>query len=127
MASQMNQRQGANALGAEERMTFRTIAFISMLGCAATAGAQAGDPAPQPAQQQEQQQQLQQSGTPAAVGEAAAKPTRGFFSSLGHNLADDVKHIPRRNSAYWMAGGAAAALAVHPIDHKLNEKLVGHS
>src|ERR1700704_2228948 len=65
---------------------------------------------------------------PAAVGEAAAgKPTRGFVSALGHNLVDDVKHIPRRNSVYWLAGGAAAALAVHPLDKKINARLVGHS
>jgi membrane-associated phospholipid phosphatase len=69
----------------------------------------------------------QSQGPPAAVGEQGAKPTRGFFSALGHNLADDVKHIPRRNSAYWLAGGAGLALAVHPIDKKLNAHLVGHS
>jgi len=63
----------------------------------------------------------------AAAGEEGKKPTRGFFSSLGHNLADDVKHIPRRNSAYWMIGGAAAAFAVHPADHSINARLVGHS
>lgn len=66
-------------------------------------------------------------GAPAAVGEAAAKPTRGFFSSLGHNLGDDLKHIPRRNSVYWLAGGIAAAYAVHPADQTLNARLVGHS
>src|SRR5882672_8025065 len=69
----------------------------------------------------------QSQGPPAAVGEQGAKPTRGFFSALGHNLADDVKHIPRRNSAYWMAGGAALAFAVHPADRTLNAHLVGHS
>ena len=68
-----------------------------------------------------------QQNPPAAVGEEGAKPTRGFFSSLGHNLADDVKHIPRRNSLYWLAGGIAAAYAVHPADHTLNARLVGHS
>ena len=69
----------------------------------------------------------QQQNPPAAVGEEGAKPTRGFFSSLGHNLADDVKHIPRRNSVYWLAGGIAAAYAVHPADRTLNAHLVGHS
>src|SRR5258706_13035837 len=64
---------------------------------------------------------------PAAVGEEGKKPTRGFFSALGHNLADDVKHIPRLNSVYWMAGGAGLPYAVHPIDHTLNARLVGHS
>ncbi len=64
---------------------------------------------------------------PAAVGEEGKKPTRGFFSALGYNLADDVKHIPRRNSAYWLAGGVALALAVHPEDKKINSHLIGHT
>ena len=64
---------------------------------------------------------------PAAVGEAGVKPTRGFVSALGHNLVDDVKHIPRRNSAYWLAGGTALAFAVHPEDGKINRRLLGNS
>jgi hypothetical protein len=64
---------------------------------------------------------------PAAVGEEGHKETRGFFSSLGHNLADDVKHMPRKNSAYWLVGGTAVALAVHPQDGKINRKLQGTS
>jgi membrane-associated phospholipid phosphatase len=47
-------------------------------------------------------------------------------SALGHNLVDDVKHIPRRNSAYWLAGGAALAFAVHSEDGKINRRLVGN-
>src|SRR5262245_47944933 len=43
------------------------------------------------------------------------KPTRGFISALGHNLVDDIKHLPRRNSVFWLMGGGAAAIAVHPI------------
>jgi membrane-associated phospholipid phosphatase len=62
---------------------------------------------------------------PAAVGEEGHKETRGFFSALGHNLVDDVKHMPRRNSAYWLAGGAAMALAIHPEDGKINRRLLG--
>src|SRR5258705_1608226 len=69
----------------------------------------------------------QQQNPPAAVGEEAAKPRGSFFSSLGHNLADDVKHIPRRNSVYWLAGGIAAADAIHPADKTLNARLLGHS
>lgn len=61
---------------------------------------------------------------PAAVGEAGVKPTRGFASALLHNLFDDVKHLPRRNSAYWVAGGAGLALAIHPADHRINAHLV---
>jgi membrane-associated phospholipid phosphatase len=64
---------------------------------------------------------------PAAVGEEGVKPTRGFVSSLGHNLVDDVKHIPRRNSLYWLAGGAALAAAVHPEDGSINRRLLGNS
>ena len=64
---------------------------------------------------------------PAAVGEEGKKPTRGFFSALGHNLADDVKHIPRRNTLYWLGGGAALALAVHPEDKEINAHLIGHT
>src|SRR6187200_973988 len=62
---------------------------------------------------------------PAAVGEEPAKPTRGFFSALVHNLGDDVKHIPRRNSVYWLAAGAGMALAIHPADDYINEHMRG--
>ena len=61
------------------------------------------------------------------TGEETAKPARGFFSALGHNLGDDLKHIPRRNSWYWWGGGAALALAVHPEDKKINARLINHS
>ena len=64
---------------------------------------------------------------PAAVGEEGKKPTRGFVSSLGHNLVDDVKHMPRWNSLYWLAGGGALALAVHPEDNEINQKIVDHT
>jgi hypothetical protein len=53
------------------------------------------------------------------------KPTRGFVSALTHNLYDDIKHLPRRNSLYFLLGGGAAALAVHPADHAINRHLVG--
>src|SRR5712671_4184789 len=62
---------------------------------------------------------------PAAVGEEGHKETRSFFSALGHNLADDVKHMPRRNSVYWLGGGTALALAIHPEDGKINRHLLG--
>jgi membrane-associated phospholipid phosphatase len=58
---------------------------------------------------------------PAAVGEEGKKPTRNFASALVHNLGDDVKHLPRQNSIYWLAGGGAAALAIHPADDNLSE------
>ncbi len=64
---------------------------------------------------------------PAAVGEAGVKPTRGFLSALLHNLGDDVKHLPRRNSVYWLAGGTVVALAVHPEDGRVNRRLLGNT
>jgi membrane-associated phospholipid phosphatase len=64
---------------------------------------------------------------PAAVGEAGTKPTQRFFPALFHNLGDDLKHMPRKNSAYFLAGGAALALAVHPVDHDVNAHLAGVS
>ena len=79
-------------------------------------GAQAADQGPPAADQ----------GPPAAAGEEGTKPTRGFFSALGHNLVDDAKHVPRRNTVYWLAGGAALALAIHPEDGKINRRLVGN-
>ena len=62
---------------------------------------------------------------PAAVGEQGEKPTRNFFSALVHNLGDDVKHLPRQNSVYWLAGGGAAALAIHPLDDNINAHFAG--
>jgi hypothetical protein len=50
---------------------------------------------------------------------------RGFFKALFSNLKDDVRHIPRKNSLYWLAAGSGLALAVHPKDDKINERLVG--
>jgi len=50
---------------------------------------------------------------------------RSFFSTLAHNLVDDVRHLPRRNSVYFLAGGSALALAVHPADKKINRHLLG--
>src|SRR5207248_2179481 len=37
------------------------------------------------------------------------------------------KHMPRRNSVYWLAGGTALAFAVHPEDGKINRRLLGNS
>ena len=62
---------------------------------------------------------------PAAAGEEGKKPTRNFPSSLVHNLWDDVKHLPRQNSVYWLAGGGAAALAIHPLDDNINRHFAG--
>jgi membrane-associated phospholipid phosphatase len=62
---------------------------------------------------------------PAAAAEDQAKPNRGFFKALVHNLGDDVKHIPRRNSLYWLAAGSAMTAAIHPADDYINDHLVG--
>lgn len=80
-------------------------------------GAFAQEPVPQP--------QDPGQTPPAAVGEVGVKPTRGFFSSLGHNLKDDVKHLPRKNTLYFLAGGGALAALVHPNDNKINRRLEG--
>jgi membrane-associated phospholipid phosphatase len=70
---------------------------------------------------------LAQPKASSAVNQGNTKPTRGFFPALGHNLIDDVKHIPRRNSVYWLGGGIGLAYAVHPIDHTFNAHLEGHT
>src|SRR5262245_21908620 len=62
---------------------------------------------------------------PAAAGEQGKKPTRNFASALVHNLGDDIKHLPRQNSIYWLAGGSAAALAIHPADDNINHHFAG--
>lgn len=62
-------------------------------------------------------------GQQVAAGEAQPKPTRSFFPALFHNLGDDLKHIPRRNSVYWLAAGSGLALAVHPQDDEINERM----
>jgi membrane-associated phospholipid phosphatase len=62
-------------------------------------------------------------GQKVAAAEDQTKPTRGLFSTLFHNLGDDVKHIPRKNSLYWVGGGGALALAVHQRDEKINNSL----
>src|SRR5438876_5126615 len=94
----------------------------------APAAAQNIDPDQTPAQVQAQNaDQSADQKPPAAVGEEGVKPTRGFLSSLGHNLVDDVKHVPRWNTVYWLAGGGALAAAVHPEDGKINRRLAGNS
>jgi len=64
---------------------------------------------------------------PAAAGEEATKPSGAFFPTLGHNLVDDLKHIPRLNTVYWLAAGTGLALAVHPYDDDINESLTDYS
>jgi membrane-associated phospholipid phosphatase len=70
-----------------------------------------------------QTQPTPQEGTGQKVAEEPAKPTRSFFPALAHNLVDDVKHIPRKNSLYWLAGGTGLALAVYPLDDEINDRI----
>src|SRR6185436_13785268 len=65
------------------------------------------------------------STTPVQAGVGKEEPERGFFKALVFNLGDDVKHIPRKNSLYWVAAGAALALAIHPLDDDINAHLQG--
>jgi len=51
--------------------------------------------------------------------------SRNVVSAFFHNLGDDIKHLPRRNSVYFLVGGGVAAWAVHPLDHSVNAHLAG--
>ena len=108
-------------------MTRWIPAALLAIAClpAATAQAQEETPSPEPVVAQEvAQEPAPQENPPAAAGEAGHKLTRGFLSSLGHNLGDDLKHMPRLNSLYWLGGGGALALAVHQKDRTINARLV---
>ncbi len=118
----------------EQRGSSRVLfAAASLLLCmASSAGAQVGTVSAVPLNLTPDLQKSQlppnaDPGVPQQPATAAEedKPTRGFLSALGHNLVDDVKHLPRMNSVYWLAGGAALALAVHPADKTFNRHLVG--
>ena len=60
---------------------------------------------------------------PVAVTQSSEE--RGFLRSLFSQLGQDLKHMPRRNSLYWLAAGSGLALAVHPADDDINARLVG--
>ena len=115
--------------------------FFLMLCSARTAGAQTAPAlslpdtltfAPGAAQSRDdvlalpqQGSSLLQTAAPQDAAPEAAKPTRGFVSALIDNLGDDLRHIPRRNSIYFLAGGGALALAVHPYDNSINAHFAG--
>src|SRR5262245_36986183 len=104
-------------------------AFI-VLSSSSPALAQDDPPTPPPQQAPQDPQQpptTPQNPTqpPTAGGEEGHKPTRSFPSALVHNLGDDLKHLPRWNSVYWLAAGGAGALAIHPLDDEINEHLEG--
>lgn len=99
------------------RTTISVILLATLLGSPVSVAAQQAPqqtpPAPPPAG----------TGQKVAAAEDQTKPNRGFFSTLFHNLGDDVKHIPRKNSLYWFGGGGALALAVHQKDDSINNRL----
>jgi hypothetical protein len=69
----------------------------------------------------------QGTGEKVTEAEDQTKASRSFFPALFRNLSDDVKHIPRKNSLYWLAAGSALALAVHPADEEIDDRLQGSS
>jgi membrane-associated phospholipid phosphatase len=103
------------------RTAIATCLLVSVLAAPTSAAAQTTD-----------QSTPESSQTPAppappkgqvAAGEEATKPSRRFLPALFHNLGDDVKHIPRTNTLYWLAAGAATSLAIHPADDNINNRL----
>jgi membrane-associated phospholipid phosphatase len=52
-------------------------------------------------------------------------PRRGHFKFL-QQVGSDFKHLPSKDSLYWLAGGGALALAVHPQDDDINRHLIPH-
>ena len=108
--------------------------FLLMLCSARTAGAQTAPALTLPgtltfatadAAAGSEASSIVQTAAPQDAAPEAAKPTRDFASALVDNLGDDLRHIPRRNSIYFLAGGAAIALAVHPADHSINQRFEG--
>jgi hypothetical protein len=95
--------------------------LIIFLAGPSLASAQAAGQDPQPSQPASPPPQT--TGQKVAAAEEPAKPTRSFFPALFHNLGDDIKHIPRKNTLYWLAAGAATSLAIHPADDNLNDRL----
>jgi hypothetical protein len=95
-------------------------------------GAGANPPPPpeqQTAQQPDQAKPSDQAKPPdqAKPIDKAAEKHRSFPVALVHNLGDDIKHLPRRNSLFFALGGGAAALAIHPLDDDINSHLLGSS
>jgi hypothetical protein len=90
------------------RLIWSFVLAVTLVAAPGTASGQEGSPPPPPSEP-----------------DSAATHARSFLSTLVHNLADDLEHLPRLNSLYWAAGGGAAALAVHPYDKRLNRHLRG--
>jgi membrane-associated phospholipid phosphatase len=99
-----------------------TVAVLLFLLASPTARAQQPD-IPSDQATQTPAAPPQGTGERVAGAEDPAKPTRSFFPALLHNLGDDIKHIPRKNTLYWLAAGTGASLAIHPADDYLNDHL----
>lgn len=52
-------------------------------------------------------------------------PKTGRFKFL-QQVGSDFKHFPSKDTLYWLAGGGALALAVHPKDDDINRRLIPH-
>lgn len=52
-------------------------------------------------------------------------PRRGRFKFL-QQVGSDFQHLPSTDTLYWLAGGGALALAVHPKDDSINRHLIPH-
>ena len=100
------------------------VAFLLLLLISPAARAQQVDIASdQQAQTPQETQTPQDSGQKVTEGEEPAKPTRSFLPALVHNLGDDIKHVPRKNTLYWLAWGTGVSLAIHPADDYFNNHL----
>jgi len=97
------------------------VLAVALTAAPAAAAAQKSEPQPQ--QSQTPSNPPQTPGQKVAAAEEPAKPTRSFFPALFHNLGDDVKHIPRKNTLYWLGAGTVASLGIHPADDYINNRL----
>ena len=63
---------------------------------------------------------------PLAPGATQPPPVRhtGFRTLVG-DIGGDFRHLLSKDAAIWSAVGAGTALALHPLDDDLNEKMAG--
>jgi membrane-associated phospholipid phosphatase len=101
--------------------TRTAVVLAAVLMVAPVAAAQ--DAAARAQQTQPPANPPQGTGEKVAQGEEEGKPTRSFIPALFHNLGDDLKHIPRKNTLYWLGAGTVASLAIHPADDYFNNQL----
>ena len=52
-------------------------------------------------------------------------PKQGRFKFL-QQVGGDFRHFPSKDTVYWLAGGGVLALAVHPADDDMNDRLAEH-